>query len=65
MNKQGILTGTVKTGLNLIGMIPVGVLHDLTPKGGTVDRYITENKNRIREVVGAGILAGIGISTLN
>lgn len=65
MAKQGILTGAVKTTLNLVGMIPVGILHDFTPKGGPVDRYITDNKNRIREVVGAGILTGVGLATLD
>ena len=57
MHKQGILVSTVRTTLNLAGAIPVGIVQGLSRKGGTVDRYINENKDRIREVIGAGIIA--------
>lgn len=57
MHKKGIIESTVRTTLNLAGAIPVGIVHGLSSKGGSVDRYITENRDRIREIAGAGIIA--------
>jgi len=66
MKKQGILEGTVRTACNLVGAIPVGIVHGISRRGGAVDSYISKNKDRIREVVGAGIIAGgIGYSVVD
>lgn len=65
MAKQGIITGAVKNTLQLAGAIPVGILRDFTPKGGAVDRYVENNIDRVREVVGAGVLAAVGIAIID
>ncbi|MFC1749379.1 hypothetical protein ACFL2V_11300 [Pseudomonadota bacterium] len=68
-NKQaqpyGILEGTVRTALDLAGMIPVGIVNGLSKPGGTVNRYIESNRHKVRQTVGAAILLGVGLSVVD
>ena len=59
MPERGIIEGTFRTALNLAGAIPVGIVHGLSRRGGAVDNYITENRDRVREVVGIGVIGAL------
>ncbi len=54
---NGVIQGLVSTTLSLAGAVPVGIIQGIAPRGSSVDNYISEHRDSIRKVVGAGVLA--------